>query len=73
MAGTAPTDGEAAASDEAAAHQAQHEETEQVRVRKEKLARIRELGINPYPVRAPRTATWPPTSAPGRWSAWSGG
>ena len=58
MAGTAPTDGEAAASDEAAAaHQAQHEETEQVRVRKEKLARIRELGINPYPVRAPRTAT----------------
>ena len=30
---------------------------EQVRVRLEKLERIRELGINPYPVGAPRTAT----------------
>ena len=30
---------------------------EQVRVRLEKLERIREMGINPYPVGAPRTAT----------------
>ncbi len=34
-----------------------HEETEQVRVRTEKLDRLRELGINPYPADAPRTAT----------------
>ena len=34
-----------------------HEETEQVRVRKEKLERIRELGINPYPVSTPRTTS----------------
>ena len=30
---------------------------EQVRVRREKLERIREMGINPYPVGGPRTAT----------------
>ncbi|MDH3958891.1 MAG: lysine--tRNA ligase, partial [Actinomycetota bacterium] len=30
---------------------------EQVRVRREKLEQIREMGINPYPVGAPRTAT----------------
>lgn len=30
---------------------------EQVRVRREKLDRIRELGIEPYPVNGPRTAT----------------
>ncbi|HSO03351.1 MAG TPA: OB-fold nucleic acid binding domain-containing protein, partial [Candidatus Limnocylindrales bacterium] len=30
---------------------------EQVRVRREKLDRIREMGIDPYPVAAPRTDT----------------